>query len=83
MYMYIITRYKLEKAGKLRNNHLRGSVLGLNSKMLVGGMSSENSATIEACGLINEMFTCETLKSNFENYTDNIFYAVDTQFGNC
>ena len=51
--------------------------------MLVGGMSSENLVTIEACWLINETFTCETLESNFENYTDSIFYAVGTEVENC
>ena len=55
------------KAGKLSRERPEMSVIGLSSKILVGSTTG-SSASIEACELKNDEFSCVPLNATFENY---------------
>ena len=70
------------KAGKLSRERPEMSVIGLSSKILVGSTTG-SSASIEACELKNDEFSCVPLNATFENYKYIVFHAVDDIFEKC
>ena len=71
---------KLVKAGKLNHGRFRSAVLGLDSRIIVGGIE-----TFETCKLENYNFTCDTLNWTFDALggDDIILSAVDDDFDSC
>ena len=71
---------KLVIAGKLNHDRFRSAVLGLDSRIIVGGIE-----TFETCELESHEFTCTSLNWSFDALGgDNIILsAVDDDFDSC